>query len=91
MIITIPEDLAQRLQELARLHDADIGDLLRDLLERHADERKSEEKPWATLADMARHAKALNMASPAPVDTAGRSRELLNTEFVDYLQRRIDS
>ena len=31
------------------------------------------------------------MSSTEPGDTAGRSREILNTEFADYLQSRIDS
>ena len=83
MTIDIPEDVAMRLEELAKQNDADIGDLLRDLLERYtADEQ------WATLADLARHAKKMNMASPEPVNTAEHSREILNTEYADYLHKR---
>ncbi len=91
MTIDIPEDIALRLEKLAKQNDAEVADLLRDLLERYANESETDDKKWATLADMARHAKELNMASPEPVDTAGRSREILNTEFADYLQSRIDS
>ncbi|MDE2636321.1 MAG: ribbon-helix-helix protein, CopG family [Chloroflexota bacterium] len=91
MTIDIPEDVALQLEELAKRNDADIGDLLRELLARYANDSENDEKQWATLADMARHAKELNMASPEPVDTAGRSREILNAEFADYLQSRIDS
>ena len=91
MTIDIPEDIALRLKELSKQNDAEVADLLRDLLERYANESETDDKQWATLADMARHAKELNMASPEPVDTAGRSREILNTEFADYLQSRIDS
>ena len=91
MTINIPEDVALRLEKLAKQQDADIGDLLRDLLERYEAERVDDDKQWATLADLARHAKELNMSSLEPVDTAGRSREILNTEFADYLQSRIDS
>ena len=91
MTIDIPEDVALQLEELAKRNDAGIGDLLRDMLARYANDSENNEKRWATLADMARHAKELNMASPEPVDTAGRSREILNTEFADYLQSRIDS
>lgn len=91
MTIDIPEDIALQLEELAKRNDADISDLLRDMLARYEDDSDNNEKQWATLADMARHAKELNMASPEPVDTAGRSREILNTEFADYLQSRIDS
>ena len=91
MTIDIPEDIALRLQKLAKQNDADISDLLRGWLERYENDNANDEKQWATLADMARHAKELNMASPEPVDTAGRSREILNTEYADYLQSRIDS
>ena len=85
MNIEIPEDVAQRLEQLAEQQDADMSDLLRDMIERYA-----ADKQWATLADMARHAKELNMASPEPVNTAERSREILNTEYADYLKSRIE-
>ena len=88
MTIEIPQDVALRLEQLANQQNADIGDLLRDWLERYEAECDTDDKQWATLADMARHAKELNMASPEPVDTAGRSREILNTEYVDYLYER---
>ncbi len=85
MTIDVPDDVALRLEQLAKQQDADIGDLLRDLLERYTDD-----KQWATLADLARHAKEMNMASSEPVNTAERSREILNTEYADYLKSRID-
>ncbi len=91
MTIDIPEDIALLLKQLAEQNDTDISDLLRDMLEHYASDSENDDKQWATLADMARHAKELNMASAEPVDTAGRSREILNTEFADYLQSRIDS
>ncbi len=90
MTIDIPQDVALRLEELAKRKDADIGDLLRDWLERYEAERENDDKQWATLADLARHAKAAGLSSPKPVNTAGRSREILNTEFADYLNGRID-
>ena len=90
MTIDIPEDVALRLEQLAEQRDTDLGDLLRDMIERYAEERAADDKPWATLADLARHAKKMNMASPEPVNTAKRSREILNTEYADYLKSRID-
>ena len=90
MTIDIPEDIALRLEELAKQNDADIGELLRDMLERYANEHETDEKQWATLADLARHAKAAGMASPEPVNTAERSRDILNTEYADFLKSRID-
>lgn len=90
MTIDIPEDVARRLEQLAEQHDSDLGDLLRDMIERYAKERTANERPWATLADLARHAKQMNMASREPVNTAERSREILNTEYADCLKSRID-
>ena len=88
--IELPEDVAVELQDLAVRQNTEIGDILRDLLDRRRDEPDNGGKRWATLADLARHAKLMNMASPQPVDTADRSREILNTEFADYLKGRVD-
>ena len=88
MTIDIPDDIALRLQKLAKQNDADIGDLLRDLLTRYEAQCAAKQKRWATGADFAKNAKAAGLASPDPVDTSARSREILNTEFADYLKRR---
>ncbi len=87
MTIDIPDDIALRLQELAKQNDADVSDLLRDMLERYADERDGNQKRRATTDDFARNALAAGLSSPHPVDTAERSREILNSEFADYLKR----
>lgn len=86
MTIDIPEEITQQLEQLAAQHDVEVVVLLEQLVKRYTPEKK-----WATLADLARNAKEAGMASPEPVDTAGRSREILNTEYVDYLKSRIDS
>ena len=83
MNIDIPEGITQQLEEFAAQHDVEAVVLLEQLVKRYTPEQK-----WATLADLARHAKELNMASPEPVDTAGRSREILITEYVDCLYER---
>ena len=53
MTIDIPEDIALRLKKLAKQNDADIGDLLRDMLKRYEDECAAKQKRWATGADFA--------------------------------------
>ncbi len=88
MTIEIAEDIALRLEALAKSTDADISDLLRDMIESYEDKGDAKQKRWATGADFARNAKAAGLASPHPVDTAGRSREILNTEYTDYLYER---
>ena len=88
MTIDIPEDIALRLEKLAKQNDAEVADLLRDLLERHESENAAKQKRRATGADFARNAKAAGLASPDPVDTSARSREILNTEYADYRYER---
>ncbi len=88
MTIDIAEDVALRLEALAKAKDADISDLLRDMIESYEDKGDAKQKRWATGADFARNAKAAGLASPEPVDTSARSREILSTEFADYLIRR---
>ena len=84
MSIDIPEDVALRLGQLAQRQNIEIGELLRKMIERYP----ADGRPWATLADLARHAKKMNMASPETVNTAERSREILNAEYADYLESR---
>lgn len=87
MQMDIPEDVAQRLIERARQQGSTVGELLRTLMNL-ADQ---DEKPSGTLAQMAQNAREAGIASDEPVDTAGRSREILNTEYADYLKKRMDS
>ena len=83
MNIDIPEEAARRLKQLAEQLDAEIGELLQDMIARYtADEQ------WGSLADMARNARQAGLASAQPVDTAAHSREILNTEYADALKRR---
>jgi predicted transcriptional regulator len=86
MTIDIPDDVALRLERLAAQHDVEVVVLLEQLMKRYTPEKK-----WATLADLARNAREAGMASPQPVNTAERSREILNTEYADYLKSRKDS
>ena len=43
---------------------------------------------WGSLADMAQNARQAGLASAQLVDTAARSREILNAEYADDLKRR---
>ena len=88
MTIDIPEDIARRLHALAEREDNNINALLRDMLERFEEEEDAKDRRRPTTADFARNARAAGLSSAHPVDTAERSREILNTEFADYLKRR---
>ncbi len=83
MTIDIPEDITQQLEQLAAQHDVEVLVLLEQLVKRYTPEQK-----WATGADFARNALAAGLSSPHPVDTSQRSREILNTEYSDYLYER---
>jgi hypothetical protein len=85
MLINIPEDVAQRLEKLAEEESSTVEEVLRALLNRY-----TPDTPPGSLAQMAQNARAAGLASAESVDTAERSREILNAEFADYLRRRMD-
>ena len=82
MIIDIPQDLALRIEELAEEQGSTVEDLLRGLVD-----QEIPKKTRTTLADLAEIAVSAGLASDKPVDTAERSREILETEYTDYLKR----
>ena len=86
MVLNIPEDVAERLEKLAHEQGVSVGNMLETLLNRYAPEA-----PSGSLAAMAQNAREAGLASAHPVDTAERSRDILNTEYADYLRRRAQS
>ncbi len=86
MIIEIPEDIKKQLEAFAEQQNVEVIAVLQALMDHYRSQMR-----WATLAEMARNAKEANLSSPEPVDTSARSREILNTEFADYLKRRMDT
>lgn len=85
MLINVPEDVAKRLEALAEKQGSSVGDLLETMLNRYAPE-----SPAGSMAELAQNAREAGLASAHPVDTAEHSREILSTEFADYLKRRMD-
>lgn len=83
MLMNIPEDVADRLEKLAQAQGSSVADVLTTLLNRYAPD-----SPPGSLAAMAQNAREAGLASAEPVDTAERSREILNNEYADYLKRR---
>jgi hypothetical protein len=86
MLINIPEDIAHKLEKLAEEQGSSVGDVLKELLNRYAPDPSP-----GTLAEIAENARETGLASAHPVDTAERSREILGTEYADYLKGRIDN
>jgi hypothetical protein len=85
MLMNIPEDVADRLEKLAQAQGSSVADVLKTLLNRYAPDT-----PPGSLAEMAQNAREAGLASAQSVDTAERSREILNTEYADYLKRRTE-
>ncbi|MCY4536851.1 MAG: hypothetical protein OXE52_01330 [Chloroflexi bacterium] len=115
MMIDIPQELVEQLQDAAKRRGMTVETLLGELLSEHApatvmfmsghssamsaaegegppsevqDEYKFKYPP-GTLARFAEVARQAGLASKEPVDTSARSREILNAEFADYIDRRI--
>ena len=53
--IRIPEELARKLHAIAEREDAELASAVGDIIDEQSDDR-----PWATLADLGRHAEAMN-------------------------------
>lgn len=83
-LIELPDDIANRLNELAAQQDASVGELIERMLSRYT------QPSSGSLAEMAQNAREANLASVEPVDTAANSREILNNEYADTLKQRID-
>ena len=83
MIIDIPQGLALRLGELAE----ERGSTVEEICCVAWWIKKCRRRQRTTLADLAEIAVSAGLASDKPVDTAERSREILETEYTDYLKR----
>lgn len=86
------EGIAWRLLDIARRESRPVEAVLESLLEHYeptAPIVEDEPQP-GTFAALAAAARRANLSSPEPVDTSERSREILNTEYADYLKRRMD-
>ena len=115
MIMDIPQELVERLQDVAQRRGTTADKLLSELISEHLpttgidasdqgsallaaegegppsevqDEHKFKYPP-GTLARFAEVAQQAGLASKETVDTSVRSREILNAEFADYIDRRI--
>lgn len=98
MILDIPEDISLQLAEMAQRQNEEIDELLRNMIKRYvtegntADGSVESDRRYATWGDLLKSAHEAGLASPEPVDTAARSREILQTEYADYLvKRRLDN
>ena len=86
MLMNIPDDIVQRLNQLAQQEDTSVEELLKHLIDEYTPKQST-----GTLAALAKNALNAGLATEQEVDTAEQSRSILNTEYSDYLKSRIDS
>lgn len=84
---TLPAHLIDQLEALARRENRSAGELLESLLNQYVSSTPDEDIPLGSLAALARSAQEADLRSEA-TDTSERSREILKTEYADYLRRR---
>lgn len=83
MKIEVSDETGRHLRELAAERNLTVEELISAMLDRYDVKRNG-----VTLADMLANAAKAGLRTPHPVDTAARSREILETEYQDYLMRR---
>lgn len=86
--LIIPDELAEELQTLADHENRSVPELLESMIEQyHGVERDAELKndPLLQMAEIAKADKLVFTGS----NVAARSREILETEYADYLLKRM--
>jgi hypothetical protein len=84
---TLPTYLIDQLEALARRENRTAGELLASLLTQYIASTAAEDIPPGSLAALARSAQEADLRSET-TDTSEHSREILKSEFTDYLRRR---
>ena len=89
--IRIPEEMARKLHAIAEREDAELAESVGEMIESQSDDR-----PWATLADLHRFAaEARKRMKPKPdaeiMDDFARRREILSAEYADFLASCVDA
>ena len=84
MNIEVSDEVGLHLEKLAQERNQTIEELICAMLDNFDISRRK----GATLADFAKMAIEAGLSSAEPTDTAERSREILNSEYADYLKQR---
>jgi hypothetical protein len=82
--LTITEPLATRLRELAAREQRSVEAILEAMIERYPSAVAPKDDPLLKIAGVA---EAANLEF-SETDVTARSREILNTEYADYLLKR---
>lgn len=84
MNIEVSDEVGLHLEKLAKERNLSIEELIGAMLDNFDVERRK----GVTLADLAKMAKSMNLSTEEAVNTAERSREILQTEYPEYLKQR---
>lgn len=86
--LIINDPLAQRLRSLAEREHRSVDEVLETLLDQYPadqDQNEEDDNPLLTMLRLAEAAKLTFTEN----DVVDRSREILNTEYPDYLLKRM--
>lgn len=86
VMVHISEPLAQKLTQIAERDHQSLDEVVETLLEQQVAEVDLV-APFGTLAALIQAADESDLQSDFN-DTSDRSREILNTDYLDYLQRK---
>jgi hypothetical protein len=86
VMVYISEPLAQKLTQIAERDHQSLDEVVETLLEQQVAD-VDPVAPLGTLAALIQAADEANLQSTAD-DTSERSREILNTDYVEYLSRK---
>lgn len=86
MNIEVSDEVGLQLEELAKERNLTVEELIGAMLDNFDVERRKN----GTLADPAKMAKSMNLSTEEAVNTAERSREILQTEYPEYLSELLE-
>lgn len=85
------EKIAWRLLDIARREKRSVESVLESLLEDYEPSTSEDEPQPGTFAALLKAAQEARIGVDSePTNTSEKSREILNTEYADYLKRRMD-
>jgi hypothetical protein len=82
-------EIADKLRDLAQRKGRTVEDVVEDMLEHYPPAQEDEATPSGSMAAFMKAALAADIHLEED-DLASRSREILDTEFVEYLKQRLD-
>jgi hypothetical protein len=90
-VIIRNERLAWKLFEIARRENRSVDDIIETLVEEHYPNQTDDKPAPGSFAALNWSAEKAGIGRDSePVDTSERSREILETEYADYLKRRMN-